>query len=34
MSQRGDSVVTYVRYGDKVYSPIVEKGGADIIVSL
>ena len=33
MSQRGGSVVTYVRYGDKVYSPIVEKGGADIIVS-
>ena len=26
MSQRGGSVVTYVRYGDKVYSPIVDKG--------
>ena len=25
MSQRGGSVVTYVRYGDKVYSPIVDK---------
>ncbi|MDE6832819.1 MAG: indolepyruvate oxidoreductase subunit beta [Ruminococcus sp.] len=33
MSQRGGSVVTYVRYGEKVYSPIVEKGGADIIIS-
>ena len=33
MSQRGGSVVTYVRYGDKVYSPIVDKGQADIIVS-
>ncbi|MDE6035605.1 MAG: indolepyruvate oxidoreductase subunit beta [Ruminococcus sp.] len=33
MSQRGGSVVTYVRYGEKVYSPIVEKGEADIIIS-
>ena len=33
MSQRGGSVVTYVRFGDKVYSPIVDKGEADFIVS-
>ena len=33
MSQRGGSVVTYVRYGDKVYSPIVDRGEADFIVS-
>ena len=33
MSQRGGSVVTYVRYGDKVYSPIIDKGQADIILS-
>ena len=33
MSQRGGSVVTYVRYGSKVYSPIVDKGEADFIVS-
>ncbi len=33
MSQRGGSVVTYVRFGDKVYSPIVDKGEADYIVS-
>ena len=33
MSQRGGSVVTYVRWGDKVYSPIVDKGEADYIVS-
>ena len=33
MSQRGGSVVTYVRWGDKVYSPIVDKGEADFIVS-
>lgn len=33
MSQRGGSVVTYVRYGDKVYSPIIDKGEADLIVS-
>ena len=33
MSQRGGSVVTYVRYGDRVCSPIVDKGEADFIVS-
>ncbi|HPB39727.1 MAG TPA: indolepyruvate oxidoreductase subunit beta [Flexilinea sp.] len=33
MSQRGGSVVTQVRYGDKVYSPIIGKGSADILVS-
>ena len=33
MSQRGGSVVTYVRYGDKVYSPIIEEGGADIVLA-
>lgn len=33
MSQRGGSVVTYVKYGDKVYSPIVQKGEADLLLS-
>ena len=33
MSQRGGSVVTYVRFGDKVYSPVIDKGQADYIVS-
>lgn len=33
MSQRGGSVVTYVRYGKKVYSPVIDKGEADIIIS-
>ena len=33
MSQRGGSVTTYVRFGEKVWSPIIEKGGADIILS-
>lgn len=33
MSQRGGSVVTYVRYGDKVFSPVIDKGQADFIVS-
>lgn len=33
MSQRGGSVVTYVRFGEKVYSPIIEEGEADFIVS-
>lgn len=33
MSQRGGSVITYVRFGDKVFSPVVDKGEADFIVS-
>ncbi len=33
MSQRGGSVVTYVKYGDKVYSPIIDEGEADIILA-
>ena len=33
MSQRGGSVVTYVKYGDKVYSPVITDGEADYIVS-
>ena len=33
MSQRGGSVVTYVRYGDEVYSPVICKGDADVILS-
>lgn len=33
MSQRGGSVVTYVRFGEKVYSPVIDKGQADFIVS-
>lgn len=33
MSQRGGSVVTYVRYGEKVHSPIICEGEADVILS-
>lgn len=33
MSQRGGSVVTYVKYGDKVYSPLVDLGEADYILA-
>lgn len=33
MSQRGGSVVTYVRYGENVASPIIEKGEADIVLA-
>lgn len=33
MSQRGGSVSSQVRYGDKVESSVIELGGADIIVS-
>lgn len=33
MSQRGGSVVTYVKYGEKVYSPIIDLGEADYILA-
>lgn len=33
MSQRGGSVVTYVKFGEKVYSPLIEKGEADLIIA-
>lgn len=33
MSQRGGSVVTYVKLGEKVYSPLIEKGEADIVLA-
>jgi len=33
MAQRGGSVSTQVRFGDEVYSPIIGKGAADILVS-
>jgi len=33
MSQRGGSVVTYVRAGEKVYSPVINQGEADLILA-
>jgi len=33
MAQRGGSVVAHLRYGEKVYSPLIEPGSADIAVS-
>jgi len=33
MSQRGGSVITYVRLGEKVFSPIIEAGTADYILA-
>ncbi len=33
MSQRGGSVTTQIRFGEKVYSPTINKGEADILVS-
>ncbi|MFZ5625876.1 MAG: indolepyruvate oxidoreductase subunit beta [Bacillota bacterium] len=33
MAQRGGSVITHVRVGEKVFSPLVESGEADIIVA-
>jgi len=32
MSQRGGSVVTYVKMGERIFSPIIEKNEADIIL--
>ena len=33
MSQRGGSVVTHVRIGDKVYSPVIWEGSADVVIA-
>ena len=33
MSQRGGSVSTQVHFGDKIYAPVIGKGGADILVA-
>jgi indolepyruvate ferredoxin oxidoreductase beta subunit len=33
MSQRGGSVVTYVKYGEKINSPLIEKKEADVILA-
>ncbi len=33
MAQRGGSVVTFVRFGDKVCEPVVEEGQADVIIA-
>ncbi len=33
MAQRGGSVVTHVRIGEKVYSPLVDVAGADALIS-
>lgn len=33
MAQRGGSVVTFVRFGDKVAEPIVEEGRADVLIA-
>jgi indolepyruvate ferredoxin oxidoreductase, beta subunit len=34
MSQRGGSVFSHVRFGSKVYSPVIPRGGSDFLVSL
>ncbi len=33
MAQRGGSVVTYVKYGEKVHSPVITQGEADVLIS-
>ncbi len=33
MAQRGGSVVTFVRFGEKVCEPVVEEGQADVIIA-
>jgi len=34
LSQRGGSVETHIRFGQKIYSPLVKKGGADLIIAI
>jgi indolepyruvate ferredoxin oxidoreductase beta subunit len=34
MAQRGGSVTSHVRFGEKVYSPLIEEGAADLILSM
>ena len=34
MAQRGGSVSSHVRFGEKIYSPLVEKGSADLILAM
>ncbi len=33
MAQRGGSVVTHVRFGEKVFAPVIDENGADIILA-
>ena len=33
MSQRGGSVVTHVRYGEHIYTPVIWEGGADVVLA-
>ena len=33
MAQRGGSVMTFVRYGEKVHSPLIEEAGADVVLA-
>jgi indolepyruvate ferredoxin oxidoreductase beta subunit len=33
MAQRGGNVSTQIRYGEKIYSPIIGRGGADVLVA-
>ncbi|MBI5848784.1 MAG: indolepyruvate oxidoreductase subunit beta [Nitrospirae bacterium] len=33
MAQRGGSVISHIRFGEKVYSPLIEPGDADLVVS-
>ncbi len=33
MAQRGGSVISHIRFGKKVYSPLIEPGAADIVIS-
>lgn len=33
MAQRGGCVVSHVRIGDQIYSPLIPKGGADVIIA-
>lgn len=34
LAQRGGSLITHIRFGSEIYSPLISKGGADLIISL
>jgi len=34
LSQRGGSIDTTIRFGSKVYSPLIKQGGADLVISM
>jgi indolepyruvate ferredoxin oxidoreductase beta subunit len=34
LAQRGGGVSSHIRFGDKIYSPLISEGGADLVIGL